>query len=52
MYKLNGKYRYRFLIKTRYSKKLYDTIASVYKDFLHKKGVSNISIDVNPANMY
>jgi primosomal protein N' (replication factor Y) len=52
MYKLNGKYRYRFLIKTRYSQKLYDNIAFVYKKFIHKKGCSTISIDVNPTNMY
>ena len=52
MYKLNGKYRYRFLIKTRYSQKLYDTIAFVYKNFIHKKGYSTITIDVNPTNMY
>ena len=50
--KVNNKYRYRFLAKTRYSKVLYDNIALIYKEFISKKNASQISIDVNPSNMY
>lgn len=52
MFKINNKYRYRFLMKTRYSKELYDCIGALYREFLTKKGSSQISIDVNPSNMY
>lgn len=52
MFKINNKYRYRFLVKTRYSKELYDCIGKLYREFLTKKGNSQISIDVNPSNMY
>lgn len=52
LFKINNKYRYRFLIKTRYSWELYDKIAILYKQFCTKKNTSQISIDVNPSNMY
>lgn len=52
LYKLNGKYRYRFLVKTRYSRELYEKIYSLYKNIGKGKGVSQITIDVNPSNMH
>lgn len=52
MFRLNGKYRYRFLVKTRYSKDNYNKIASVYSKYCGRKDSSLISIDVNPTNMY
>ncbi len=52
LFKVNNNYRYRFLIKTRYSKKLYDDIYSLYKKYVLKKNSSKITIDVNPVNMY
>ncbi len=52
LFRLSGRYRYRFLIKTRYSKALYDEISRVYLRLSAKKNSSQISIDVNPANLY
>lgn len=52
LFKLNGKYRYRFLLKTRYSKNLYDKIKELYTKYISSKSNSQISIDVNPSNMY
>ena len=52
LFKLGGRYRYRFLIKTRYSKDLYDNISNVYHQISSKKNSSQISVDVNPSNMY
>jgi primosomal protein N' (replication factor Y) len=52
LFRLNGRYRYRFLIKTRYSKELYNKIAELYSKISKKKASSQISIDVNPTNMY
>lgn len=50
MQKINGKYRYRFLIKTNYSKKLYEIIHYVVEKH-YKKDISVI-VDVNPINMF
>ena len=52
LYKINGKYRYRFLVKTRYSRELYDKIYDINKKICKAKGVSQITIDVNPSNMH
>ncbi len=52
LFKINNNYRYRFLIKTRYSSDLYEKIRSIYKKFNLQRGNSKISIDVNPSNMY
>lgn len=52
IYKLNGKYRYHFIIKTPYKKDIYDKIGEVYRRYLSKKDDVTISIDVNPNSMY
>jgi len=52
IFRLNGKYRYRFLVKTRYSKENYELIAQIYAKYSGRKTSSLISIDVNPTNMY
>lgn len=52
LFKINNNYRFRFLIKTRYSEKMYDSINELYRSFVVKKGSSKITIDVNPTNMY
>lgn len=52
MFRINNKYRYRFLAKSRYSRNLYDTIQSIYKKYVSLKGSPQITIDVNPSNMY
>ena len=52
MFKVNNNFRYRFLVKTRYSKDMYNVIYSLYREYLTKKNASKISIEVNPVNMY
>lgn len=52
IFKINGKYRYHFILKTPYKKDVYDTINSVYKKHLSQRGDVTISIDVNPNSMY
>lgn len=52
LFKINNKYRYRFLMKSRYSEKLYDCIGSLYKKYVSERNSSQIVIDVNPSNMY
>ena len=50
MHKINGKYRYRFLIKTNYNRRLYNLINEILvKNY--KKDIS-IIVDVNAINMY
>ena len=51
MYRLNGKYRYRFLLKTPYKKDIYNAIDKIYKKHLSNKKEVTISIDVNPNSM-
>jgi len=52
LFRINNKYRYRFLIKTRYSPKLYENLAMLYRKISSAKDSAQISIDVNPSNMY
>ncbi len=52
LFKLNGKYRYRLLMKTRYSLQLYKKIAEALKKFSGNKNSVQISVDVNPSNMF
>ncbi len=52
LFKLNGKYRYRLLMKTRYSLTLYTKIAETLKRFSTNKNPVQISVDVNPSNMF
>ncbi|MBQ4526551.1 MAG: primosomal protein N' [Clostridia bacterium] len=51
LFRINGKYRYRFIIKTPYKKEFYNTLHSIYQKYLHNNNVS-IMIDVNPVNSY
>lgn len=50
MYKINNKYRYNFMIKMHYSKKMYERIHRILKNS-YKEDVS-IIVDVNPISMY
>lgn len=52
LFKINNKYRYRFLIKSRYSKEFYDCIGALYKKYVSERNSCQIIIDVNPSNMY
>lgn len=51
LHRINNNYRYRFLIKTRYSEGFYNLVRDLYKKFTLSRNSSNITIDVNPANM-
>jgi len=52
LFRINNNYRYRFLIKTRYSKDMYDKISILYRKYIIKSAQVRISVDVNPSNMY
>ena len=52
IYKINGKYRYHFILKTPYRKDIYDTINNVYHKLSFGKNDINVTIDVNPNSMY
>ena len=52
LFRINNKYRYRFLAKSRYSKNLYDKLGDLIKKYQLMRGNSQISVDVNPSNMY
>lgn len=52
LFKINGKYRYHFILKTPYRKQVYDTIGEVYKKYISNKNGVTVSIDVNPNSMY
>lgn len=52
VFKINNRYRYRFLIKTRYSKEIYDSIHEFYNKYKKNKYNVNVGIDVNPASVY
>lgn len=49
VFRIGGKYRYRMLIKCRYSARFRDMIKTACKDY-DKKKVS-ISVDINPENV-
>jgi len=52
IYKINGKYRYRFIMKLTYSKKIFDMIHEVAEGYRKLKNCANLIIDANPYNMY
>ena len=52
MSRIGGKYRYRILLKTRYSNKLYSVLRTIYDNISKDKKSAGIVIDVNPQNMY
>ncbi len=52
LFRINNKYRYRFMVKSRYSKVLYEKIGALIRKYQMMRGVSQISVDVNPTNMY
>ena len=49
---INDKFRYRILAKSRYNKKLYDTIGSVYSKFASSAKNPSVVVDVNPQSLY
>ncbi len=52
IYKINGKYRYHFILKTPYRKDIYDAISNVYRNLSYGKNDISVTIDVNPNSMY
>lgn len=52
LFRINNKFRYRFLLKCRYSASLYDCIGELYNKYSLQRNNSQIIIDVNPSNMY
>ena len=50
--RINDKYRFRILARSRYNKALYETIGTVYEKYSKSAKYANIIIDVNPQNMY
>ncbi len=52
LFKLNDKFRYRFMIKTPYKRNFYDALRDVYDKYITNRDDVNITIDVNPNNSY
>ena len=51
LYKINGNYRYRFIMKLSYSKDVYNAIHDVAVQYRKDKNSANLSIDINPYNL-
>ena len=52
VYRVNSKYRYRFIIKMKYSKTVYNLIHKILEKHYRTLGNSTLTVDVNPINMY
>ncbi|MBE7047054.1 MAG: primosomal protein N' [Ruminococcaceae bacterium] len=52
MHRVNSRYRYRFIIKMKYSKTVYNIIHKVLESQYKTAGNSTLTVDVNPINMY
>lgn len=52
MYRINGKYRNRIVIKATYNKKLYEVLHNLADKHYTSRTNVNLVIDVNPQNMY
>jgi len=52
LFRLNGKYRYRFMLKTPYKKEFYSALHNIYNKYIKNRSEISISIDVNPVNSY
>ncbi len=52
MVRISNKYRYRILLKTRYSHRLYEALHKLYDKHSRDRKSAGIVIDVNPQNMY
>lgn len=50
--KINGCYRYRFIMKISYSKAVYDIINQVASECRKSAGDVSLIVDANPYNMY
>jgi len=52
VFKLGGKYRYHFLLKTAYKKDIYDALHVIYDKYKNNSKDVIMLIEVNPVNMY
>lgn len=52
LFKINGKYRYRFIIKTPYKKNFCESLHHIYDKYIINRDDVSVSIDVNPNNTY
>ncbi len=52
MYRINGKYRNRIVIKLAYNKKLYEILHYLADEHYTSRSNVNLVVDVNPQNMY
>lgn len=52
IHKINGSYRYRFIMKLTYSKAIYDAVHEVADEYRKIKNTAGLVIDANPYNMY
>jgi len=52
VFRINNKYRYRFLIKTPYNKDIYNKLHTIYDESINKYNDVSISVDVNPISTY
>lgn len=52
MYRINGKYRNRIVIKATYNKKLYEILHNLADKHYTTRTNVNLIVDVNPQNMY
>lgn len=49
--KINGNFRYRFIMKLTYNKEIYNIIAQVGDKYRKDKNIANLVIDTNPYNL-
>lgn len=50
--KINGRYRYRFIMKLSYSKKVFNAVHTAAEIYRSKNSVARLVIELNPNNMY
>lgn len=50
--KINGRYRYRFIMKSAYTKKLFDAVHNAAEEYRNRNGGARLVIELNPNNMY
>lgn len=50
--KINGRYRYRFIMKLAYTKKLFDAVHNAAEEYRNRNGGARLVIELNPNNMY
>lgn len=52
LFKINGNFRYRFMIKAPYKKSFYESLHKIYEKYINFNNDVSVLIDVNPINSY